>query len=161
MASSTSTSTLKQELRSQSYDKLLNDLVGNGKLVTAAAILTLSAEYPILIRNIVLAQKGIAVKFAEAAVIAERIYKNKLHTDYVSLGNTQYLITSIQRDGKSFYGRDINNDPNTEGSGGIIIVKTSTHFLIALYPLKFHLHIHVVKSFYFDCVDIQLSCHSH
>jgi len=112
-------------------DKYISNLVGSGELVGGAAFLSTVSGVPLRTRNVILAQKfqkGTSLKLAEAISILDGTLKNSLHFDYVVVGDTQYLITSVQE--RSYYGRNI----DVEVGGGVIIQKTTKCILVVTYP---------------------------
>ncbi|PRP74116.1 hypothetical protein PROFUN_06441 [Planoprotostelium fungivorum] len=114
-----------------SPDRYVSNLVGNGSIVNGATILSSNLNTPgtpARSRNFVVAQKNMNLKSSEASHILEKATNNTLHLDYIIIGQTQYIITSIQE--RSYYGRNT----NTEVGGGIIVCKTAKSVLVATYP---------------------------
>ncbi|EFA79387.1 hypothetical protein PPL_07805 [Heterostelium album PN500] len=134
------------------YEKYVNQLVG--KIIMSAALIS-KIPGPKL-KNTLLSQKGLLIKFNETIQICDAIAKNNLHLELVSVSgtkcrllfkhrsittNTNYclqhtnqaylykdVITTVKE--RSYYG--VNT--NLSVGGGIIIVVLEKVILVALFP---------------------------
>ncbi|EGG24367.1 hypothetical protein DFA_06517 [Cavenderia fasciculata] len=106
------------------YEKYVNQLVG--KVIMSAALIS-KTPGPKL-KNNLLAQKGILIKFNETIQIVDAIAKGKLHLELISISGTKYAITTVKE--RSFYGFNT----NTNIGGGIILIILDNAILVALFP---------------------------
>eukprot|EP00164_Ancoracysta_twista_P013962 GFYU01022546.1.p1 GENE.GFYU01022546.1~~GFYU01022546.1.p1 ORF type:complete len:152 (-),score=26.96 GFYU01022546.1:107-562(-) len=107
----------------KNYDKAVASLVGNGKIVTGAAVLSTASTS----KNVIFAQRGVSLSEEEATAIAGKVAASQLHKDYVSLGGNHYLIT--QNYDRSSYGRCTNES----AGGGIVVSSTASSVVCAVY----------------------------
>jgi len=102
-------------------------LVGQGHVLSGAAVMPITPEAPTNRKSVIYAQKGVSLRLPEATALVDAVMDGRVHKDYVYVGGHQYLITTVME--TSYYGRCT----STATTGGIVLVKTDSLLLLATY----------------------------
>ncbi|GAM19749.1 hypothetical protein SAMD00019534_029240, partial [Acytostelium subglobosum LB1] len=106
------------------YERYVTQLVG--KVIMSAALVSKTPGQKL--KNTLMAQKGLLIKFNETIQICDALSKGRLHMELISISGTKYIVTTVKE--RSFYGVNTNQGVG----GGIIIVLLDTVILVALFP---------------------------
>ena len=112
----------------RNWDKAVGLLVGQGRVLSGAAILPVMPEdRGSHKRAIIYAQKGVALRAPEATALVGAVMDGRVHEGYVYAGGHQYVITTVME--SAFYGRCM----STATAGGIVLIKADRVLILATY----------------------------
>mmetsp|Transcript_21934 Transcript_21934/g.36238 ORF Transcript_21934/g.36238 Transcript_21934/m.36238 type:complete len:142 (+) Transcript_21934:28-453(+) len=111
----------------KNWDKCVGMVVGQGRILSGAAILPILPEDPGVRKSVIYAQKGVSLRVPEATALVDAVMLGRVHRDYVYAGGHQYLITTVME--SAYYGRCT----STATAGGIVLVKTDKLLVLATY----------------------------
>eukprot|EP01113_Clastostelium_recurvatum_P013818 TRINITY_DN17420_c0_g1_i2.p1 TRINITY_DN17420_c0_g1~~TRINITY_DN17420_c0_g1_i2.p1 ORF type:complete len:128 (+),score=18.26 TRINITY_DN17420_c0_g1_i2:47-430(+) len=101
----------------------------NGPLITGLVFLASAipgSSSAVRHKNIVLLQKGVTVRLADATDIIQRVNTHTLHRDLVACGSPKYVITTVAE--RFYHGRCSSTVPGS----GILVWRLDKMIVIAL-----------------------------